>query len=67
MLKRIGVGLLFLLFTTIYTVIRFAWKNRFLFDANTFYAVIISQVLYGITFALILPTSLEFTIAQSPC
>ena len=29
-------------------------------------AIIVPEILYGISFGLILPTSLEFTIAQSP-
>ena len=66
MLKRIGVGLIFSLFTTIYSVMRFACKDDFFFGATSFKAVILSQVLYGIAYALIMPTSLEFTIAQSP-
>ena len=38
-----------------------------LFDTTSYKVVIVSQVLYGIVFALILPISLEFTTAQSPC
>ena len=66
MLKRIGVGLVFSLFTTIYSVIMLACKNHFLFDTTSYKAVIVSQCFYGIAFALIYPTSLAFTIAQSP-
>ena len=66
MLKRIGVGLVFSLFTTIYYVIMLACKDHFHFDTTSHKFTIVSQVLYGISFALILPTSLEFTIAQSP-
>ena len=65
MLKRIGVGLVFSLFTTTFSVIMLACKDHFSFD-TTSYNFTVSQVLYGIAFALILPTSLEFTIAQSP-
>ena len=66
MLKRIGVGLVFSLFTTIYSVIMLAFKDHFLFDTTSYKVVIVSQVLYGILFALIFPTSLALTIAQSP-
>ena len=66
MLKRIGVGLVFSLFTTIYSVIMFACKDHLLFDTTSYKAFIVSQVLYGISYALIFPTSLAFTIAQSP-
>ena len=65
MLKRIGVGLVFSLFTTIYSVVMLAFKDHSLFDTSSYKVVIVSQVLYGIAFALILPISLEFTIAQS--
>ena len=43
-----------------------ACKDHFHFDTTSYKFTIVSQVLYGISFALILPTSLEFTIAQSP-
>ena len=66
MLKRIGVGLVFSLFTTIYYVIMLACKDHFHFDTTSYKFTVVSQVLYGISYALILPTSLEFTIAQSP-
>ena len=65
MLKIIGVGLVFSLFTTIYSVIMLACKN-FLFDVTSYKVVIVSEVLYGTATALIIPTSLAFTIAQSP-
>ena len=66
MLKRIGVGLVFSLFTTIYYVIILACKDHFHFDTTLYKFTVVSQVLYGISNALILATSLEFTIAQSP-
>ena len=66
MLKRIGIGLVFSLFTTIYSVVMLACKNHFLFDTTSYKAAIVSQCFYGIAFALIYPTSLVFTIAQSP-
>ena len=66
MLKRIGVGLVFSLFTTIYYVIMLACKDHFHFDTTSYKFTVVSQVLFGISSALILATSLEFTIAQSP-
>ena len=36
------------------------------FDTTSYKAAIVSQCFYGIAFALIFPTSLAFTIAQSP-
>ena len=66
MLKRIGVGLVFSLFTTTYSVIILACKDHFHFDTTSYKAAIVSQVLFGISFVFIFPTSLAFTIAQSP-
>ena len=66
MLKRIGLGLLFVLFTTIYYVIIFACKDHFHLDTTSYKAMIMPEILYGISYALIFPTSLEFIIAQSP-
>ena len=66
MLKRIGVGLVFSLFTTIYSVIILASKDRFHFEITWYNFTVFSQGLYGMSSALILPTSLAFTIAQSP-
>ena len=66
MLKRIGIGLVFSLFTTIYSVVMLACKNHFLFDTTSYKAAIVSQCFYGIAIAFIYPTSLVFTIAQSP-
>ena len=66
MLKRIGVGLIFSLFTTIYYVIILACNDHFNFDTTSYKFTVVYEVLYGISYALILPTSLEFTIAQSP-
>ena len=43
-----------------------ACKDQFMLDTTSYNFTIVSQVLYGIAFTLILPTSLEFTIAQSP-
>ena len=66
MLKRIGLGLVSSLFTTIYFVIILACKDYILFNTISYKAAIVSQCFYGIAFALIFPTSLAFTIAQSP-
>ena len=66
MLKRIGLGLFFSLFTVLYYVIILASNENSSFSTTSYKAVIIPQILYGIAFAFILPTSLEFTIAQSP-
>ena len=66
MLKRIGLGTLFVLFTIIYYVIIFACKEHFHLDTTSYKAVIMPEILYGISYALVFPTSLEFIIAQSP-
>ena len=66
MLKRIGVGLMFSLFTTIYSVIILTYKDHFHFEITWYNFTVVSSVLHGIAYALILPTSLEFTIAQCP-
>ena len=55
MLKSIEVGLVFSLFTTTYSVITLAWKNHFAFDTTSYKFSIVSQILYGIAVALILP------------
>ena len=64
MLKRIGVGLVFALATTLSYVVIFKYQKNTLSYFNDL--LLIPQVLFGATFALIVPTSLEFTIAQSP-
>ena len=66
MLKRTGLGLIFALLTTLYYVIMLACKDSFNLNTTSYKAVIVPKVFYGIVFALILPTSLEFTIAQCP-
>ena len=66
MLKRIGVGLVFSLFTPIYSVILLTYKMYYHLDTISYNVFIGSQVLHGIASTLIFPTSLEFTIAQSP-
>ena len=67
MLKRIGLGVLFALFTTIYYVIIFACKEHLHLSSASYKAMIMPEILYGISYALVFPTSLEFIIAQSPC
>ena len=66
MLKRIGMGMFFSLFTLLYYIIMIACKNHFPLDTNSYKAIVIPQILFGFSLALIFPTSLEFTIAQSP-
>ena len=64
MLKRIGLGLVFALATTLSYVVIFKYQKNTLSYFNDL--LLIPQILYGVAFALIYPTSLEFTIAQSP-
>ena len=64
MLKRIGVGLVFALATTLSYVVIFKYQKNTLSYFNDL--LLIPQILYGVAFALIVPTSLEFTIVQSP-
>ena len=66
LLKRIGLGLVFALTVELYYVIMFACKDYFQLNTMSYRAIIIPEILYGVSFALILSTSLEFTIAQSP-
>ena len=66
MLKRIGLGLVFALLTPLYYVIMLVCKDHFQLNTNSYPAIIVPQILFGMSFALIFPTSLEFTIAQSP-
>ena len=63
MLKRIGLGLIFALLTTLYYVVMLACIGSF---DTSYKTVITPKSLYGIAFAFIVPTSLEFTIAQCP-
>ena len=62
MLKRIGSGLFFSLFTVLYYVIILASNGNSSFRTTSCKAIIIPQILYGIAFAFILPTSLEFML-----
>ena len=64
MLKRIGVGLVFGLATTLSYAVIFKYQRNTLSYFNNL--LLIPQIFYGVAFALIVPTSLEFTIAQSP-
>ena len=66
MLKRIGLCVLFVLFTTFYYTIIFACKDHFYLDTTSYKAMIVPEILFGISYALLFPTSLEFIIAQSP-
>ena len=64
MLKRIGLGLVFALATTLSYAVIFKFQRNTLSYFNDL--LLIPQILFGVAFALIFPTSLEFTIAQSP-
>ena len=64
MLKRIGLGLVFALATTLSYAVIFKYQRNTLSYFNDL--LLIPQILCGVAFALIFPTSLEFTIAQSP-
>ena len=66
MLKRIGLGLTIALLTTLYYVIMLACKDSFNLNITSYKAVIIPRIMSGIVYACIVPTSLEFTIAQCP-
>ena len=68
MLKRIWFGLFFALLVPLYYVIIFACKEQFNLNSSMHIAIIhvVPEILFGIAFALVYPTSLEFTIAQSP-
>ena len=66
MLKRIGIGLIFALLTTLYYVFMLACRDSFNLNTTSYKSLLVPQILHGIAFALIFPTSLEFTIAQCP-
>ena len=61
MLTRMGAGLVFALFGCI---VRLLMQIYALYDSHPL--LIIQDVLFGISSFLILPTSFEFTVAQSP-
>ena len=68
-LKRICFGLFFALLVPVYYVIIFACrKEQFDLNSSSYIAIVhvVPEILFGITFAFVYPTSLEFTIAQSP-
>ena len=64
MLKRIGLGLVFALATTLSYVVIFKYQSNTLSYFNDL--LLLPQVLFGFAYALIFPASMEFTIAQSP-
>ena len=66
MLKRIGLGLVFALLTTLYHIVMLACRNSFNLHTISYEAIIVPQILYGVSYAFILLTSLLFTIAQCP-
>ena len=66
MLKRIGLGLIIATLTTLYYVVMLACKDSFNLNTISYKAVIIPRILSGIVYAFVVPTSLEFTIAQCP-
>ena len=66
MLKKIGLGLIFALLTTLYYVVMLACRDNFNLNTTSYKALLVPQILHGIAFAFIFPTSLEFTIAQCP-
>ena len=49
-----------------YYVLIFVCKEQFHLDSTSYKSMIIPEILYGVSYALIFPTSLEFIIAQSP-
>ena len=63
MLTRMGTGLVFALFGCITQILDQDSIQEFPSDNSL---LIIEQVLLGVSFFLIFPTSLEFTVAQSP-
>ena len=67
MLQKIGLGLAFALATTLSYVVIFKYTS-FYKDILSYFndVLLIPQILYGVAFALVVPASLEFTIAQSP-
>ena len=66
MLKRIGLGLIFALLTTLCYVVISVCQDSLNLNTTSNKVIVVPQILYGIAYALILPTSLEFTIAQCP-
>ena len=67
MLKRIGVGLVFALATTVSFVVILKYTNFYKnIPSYLNHLSLIPQMLFGVAFALVVPASLKFTIAQSP-
>ena len=66
MLKRVGLCLVFALLTSSSYIIIFACKEHYKLNTTLYKTVVVPEIFSGISFALIFPTSLEFTIAQSP-
>ena len=66
MLKRISLGLIIALLTTLYYVVMLTCSDSFNINTTSYKALIVPHILNGIAFAFIFPTSLEFTIAQCP-
>ena len=64
MLKRIDLGVVFALATTLSDVVIFNYQRNILSYFNDL--LLIPQILYGVAFALTFQASLEFTIPQSP-
>ena len=66
MLKRVGLGLVFALLTSLSYIIMFACKEHYKVNTTSYKTGAVPEIFSGISFALIFPTSLEFTIAQFP-
>ena len=66
MLKRICFGLFLALFVPLYYVIIFACKEQFDLNTSSYIAIVhvVPEILFGIAFALVYPTSLEFTVSS---
>ena len=65
MLKRIGLGLIFALFYPVSYFIMIIWQGYLNVNVD-FYKVIVPHILLAISYSIIFPISLEFTIAQCP-
>ena len=63
MLSRMGVGLLFALTVVIVKVLLYSLVQG---QSYKQYGIIASQLLHSLSFILVYPVSLEFTVAQSP-
>uniref|UniRef100_A0A1X7U9B5 Major facilitator superfamily (MFS) profile domain-containing protein n=1 Tax=Amphimedon queenslandica TaxID=400682 RepID=A0A1X7U9B5_AMPQE len=65
MLSRMSAGLLFALATSVSKLIIFSFKTLTNLAHNNL-ILIVPQILYSVSFILLYPVSLEFTVAQSP-